>query len=107
MAAHPRAPRPNGSRSEDQHFLRREVLADELVRQVDIRSNDVVVEIGAGTGVLTRPLARRARRVIAVERVEYVLYGRISAPTSSSPRAVCEMYTYRSIDDTSPSSTCR
>ena len=26
-----------------------------------------------------------------VERVEYVLYGRISAPTSSSPRAVCEM----------------
>ena len=26
-----------------------------------------------------------------VERVEYVLYGRISAPTSSSPRAVWEM----------------
>ena len=25
-----------------------------------------------------------------VERVEYVLYGRISAPASSSPRAVCE-----------------
>jgi 23S rRNA (adenine-N6)-dimethyltransferase len=68
VAAHPRAPRPNGSRSDGQHFLRSEVLADELVRQVDIRSTDVVVEIGAGTGVLTRPLARRARRVIAVER---------------------------------------
>ena len=25
-----------------------------------------------------------------VDRVEYVAYGRISAPTSSSPRAVCD-----------------
>jgi 23S rRNA (adenine-N6)-dimethyltransferase len=66
--AHPRAPRPNGSRSDGQHFLKSDVLADELVRQADIRSSDVVVEIGAGTGALTRPLARRARRVIAVER---------------------------------------
>jgi 23S rRNA (adenine-N6)-dimethyltransferase len=68
VAAHPRAPRPNGSRSDGQHFLRSEVLADELVRQADIRSSDVVVEIGAGAGALTRPLARRARHVIAVER---------------------------------------
>jgi 23S rRNA (adenine-N6)-dimethyltransferase len=68
VAAHPRAPRPNGSRSDGQNFLRSEVLADELVQQADIRSSDVVVEIGAGTGALTRPLGRRARRVIAVER---------------------------------------
>jgi 23S rRNA (adenine-N6)-dimethyltransferase len=68
VGAHPRAPRPNGSRPEGQHFLRSAVLADELVRQADIRSEDVVVEIGAGTGALTRPLAERARRVIAVER---------------------------------------
>lgn len=32
-----------------------------------ISSDDVVVEIGAGIGVLTRDIARRARRVVAVE----------------------------------------
>lgn len=68
MVAHPRAPRPNGSRSDGQHFLTSAVLANELVQQADIRPSDLVVEIGAGTGALTRPLARRARRVIAVER---------------------------------------
>jgi 23S rRNA (adenine-N6)-dimethyltransferase len=67
VGADPRAPR-NGSRSDGQHFLRSAVLADELVRQADIRWDDVVMEVGAGTGALTRPLAERARRVIAVER---------------------------------------
>jgi 23S rRNA (adenine-N6)-dimethyltransferase len=32
-----------------------------------VTADDVVVEIGAGTGRITEPLARRARRVIAVE----------------------------------------
>ena len=34
-------------------------------------------------------LAASARKP-NVERVEYVLYGNTSAPTSSSPRAVCD-----------------
>jgi 23S rRNA (adenine-N6)-dimethyltransferase len=44
------------------------VLARELVVQAGIGSDDLVVEIGAGSGALTRPLSERAGRVIAVER---------------------------------------
>jgi 23S rRNA (adenine-N6)-dimethyltransferase len=63
-----RAPRASGHRPDGQHFLRSAVLASELVEQADVRPEDLVVEIGAGAGALTRPLAERARRVIAVER---------------------------------------
>jgi 23S rRNA (adenine-N6)-dimethyltransferase len=68
VGAQRRAPRPSGSRADGQHLLRSAVLADELVEQAGIEHDDLVVEIGAGSGVLTRPLVRRARRVIAVER---------------------------------------
>lgn len=68
MGAQPRVPRPSGSRTDGQHLLRSAVLASELVQQADIGPGDLVVEIGAGSGALTRPLARRARRVLAVER---------------------------------------
>jgi 23S rRNA (adenine-N6)-dimethyltransferase len=68
VGAQPRAPRPSGSRADGQHLLRSAVLASELVQQADIGRGDLVVEIGAGSGTLTRPLAHHARRVIAVER---------------------------------------
>ena len=42
-------------------------LAAELVEQAGVGAGDLVVEIGAGTGVLTEALARRAGRVVAVE----------------------------------------
>ena len=50
-----------------QHFLAGAWLAAELVEQAGVGSGDLVVEIGAGTGVLTEALARRAGRVVAVE----------------------------------------
>jgi 23S rRNA (adenine-N6)-dimethyltransferase len=50
-----------------QHFLAGGWLAAELVEQAGIGDGDLVVEIGAGTGVLTEALARRAGRVVAVE----------------------------------------
>jgi 23S rRNA (adenine-N6)-dimethyltransferase len=50
-----------------QHFLAGGRLAAELVQQAGVGSGDLVVEIGAGTGVLTEALARRAGRVVAVE----------------------------------------
>jgi 23S rRNA (adenine-N6)-dimethyltransferase len=43
------------------------VVAAELVRDAGVRSDDLVVEIGAGEGRLTEPLAGRARRVVAVD----------------------------------------
>jgi len=70
VGARRRAPRPSGSQPDGQHFLRSSLLADELVEQATIRLDDVVVEIGAGSGALTRALAPRAGHLIAVERDE-------------------------------------
>jgi 23S rRNA (adenine-N6)-dimethyltransferase len=50
-----------------QHFLAGGRLAAELVERAGVGPADLVVEVGAGTGVLTRALARRAGRVLAVE----------------------------------------
>jgi len=50
-----------------QHFLRSRSLAASLIAQAPVRQNDVVVEIGPGRGILTRELARRCRKVVAVE----------------------------------------
>lgn len=50
-----------------QHFLAGGRLAAELVEQAGVGTGDLVVEIGAGSGVLTEALARRAGRVVAVE----------------------------------------
>jgi 16S rRNA A1518/A1519 N6-dimethyltransferase RsmA/KsgA/DIM1 with predicted DNA glycosylase/AP lyase activity len=50
-----------------QHFLRSSRLAAELVRDAGVEAGELVVEIGAGTGVLTRALAETGARVIALE----------------------------------------
>jgi 23S rRNA (adenine-N6)-dimethyltransferase len=42
-------------------------LARELARDAGIGRDDLVLEIGAGAGILTAALSERARRVIAVE----------------------------------------
>lgn len=57
--------RPN--KAFGQNFLvDREVLS-RIVEAAEIHAGDQVLELGAGTGVLTRELAKRARRVVAVE----------------------------------------
>lgn len=50
-----------------QHFLLDENLVDLSVREAVVGSEDVVLEVGAGVGVLTVALARRARAVHALE----------------------------------------
>ncbi|NLN43120.1 MAG: 16S ribosomal RNA methyltransferase A [Methanosarcina sp.] len=51
----------------DQHFLIDPGYLDRIVAAADLRPEDVVLEIGAGIGNLTERLARKARKVIAVE----------------------------------------
>jgi 16S rRNA (adenine1518-N6/adenine1519-N6)-dimethyltransferase len=53
-------------RSLGQHFLNSAKIAGRIANTVKIDGN-TVVEIGSGKGILTRQLARRAARVIAVE----------------------------------------
>lgn len=67
MGARSRSSRGGGSRPDGQHFLRSRLIAAELVRGADVGPADHVLEIGAGTGRLTRPLAEYAGRVSAVE----------------------------------------
>ena len=50
-----------------QHFLRSPKLALILIGHSNLKKRDLVVEIGAGSGVITSALAHRVRQVIAVE----------------------------------------
>jgi 23S rRNA (adenine-N6)-dimethyltransferase len=67
VGAHSRSPQTDGARPDGQHFLRSRLIATELVRDADILPTDHVLEIGAGTGRLTLPLAEQAARVSAIE----------------------------------------
>lgn len=50
-----------------QHFLRSPRLALMLIGHSNLKKRDLVIEIGAGSGVITYALSRRVREVIAVE----------------------------------------
>ncbi|MEA2055423.1 MAG: 16S rRNA (adenine(1518)-N(6)/adenine(1519)-N(6))-dimethyltransferase RsmA [Candidatus Thermoplasmatota archaeon] len=50
-----------------QNFLIDSRVAKREVEYADVNSNDVVLEIGPGNGILTKLLAEKARNVIAIE----------------------------------------
>lgn len=59
-------------------------FAEGIVETASIRPGELVLDLGAGTGALTRPLARRSAQVIAVElhpgRAEGLRAGTRSTP---------------------------
>src|SRR5205814_2127576 len=59
-----------------QHFLRSSRLAAELVADAAVANGDLVVDVGGGTGILTRELVRAGVAVIVVER-DPMLAGRL------------------------------
>jgi 16S rRNA (adenine1518-N6/adenine1519-N6)-dimethyltransferase len=61
------ARRPQSKPKLGQHFLAREDLAARIVDALGDISQSTVLEIGPGRGILTSLLARRSRRLIAVE----------------------------------------
>jgi 16S rRNA (adenine1518-N6/adenine1519-N6)-dimethyltransferase len=65
--ARPGAIGPPARKRWGQHFLARPEIAERIVEAARIGADDTVLEVGPGDGALTRPLARRARRVVAVE----------------------------------------
>ena len=51
-----------------QHFLRSPRLALMLIGHSNLKKRDTVLDIGAGSGVITFALSRRVKQVIAVEK---------------------------------------
>ncbi len=58
-----------------QHFLSNPGVLRKIVAAIDPGPGDLIVEIGAGKGILTAPLAERAGRVVAIEKDERLLPG--------------------------------
>lgn len=51
-----------------QHFLRRQSLAERIVRAAGVLDGQVVIEVGPGMGMLTRSLlASKAKKIVALE----------------------------------------
>jgi len=64
-----------------QNFLTDPVALSRIVEAADLSAEDRVVEVGAGLGTLTRPLAERVRQVVAVEldaRLVDILHERLA-----------------------------
>lgn len=51
-----------------QHFLRCRWVVSTMIHAAKLNPNDAVLEIGPGTGVLTKALAKNAGRVLAIEK---------------------------------------
>ena len=55
------------TRPHSKHFLRSQALAAELVHDAGLQPDELVLDLGAGSGRLTAELAGAARHVLAVE----------------------------------------
>lgn len=51
-----------------QHFLVSHSVLQKIIGAAELSANDTVVEAGPGLGMLTRELARRVKKIIAVEK---------------------------------------
>lgn len=59
--------RPPSARPRGRHVLRSRAFADALVRDAGVTPGELVLDLGAGEGMLTAPLVAAGARVVAVE----------------------------------------
>ncbi len=55
-----------------QNFLVNPHVQEKILAACELTPEDIVLEIGPGQGVLTRPLAQRVRKVFAIEKDHYL-----------------------------------
>jgi len=58
-----------------QHFLANPGVLRKIIAVIDPRPDDLIVEVGAGQGVLTTALAEKAGRVVTIEKDERLIPG--------------------------------
>ena len=66
---------PNSIRAKKslgQNFLTCQWAIADIISAARLSSTDTVLEIGPGTGVLTRPLAAKVKKIIAIEKDEHL-----------------------------------
>lgn len=68
-----------------QHFLRCDWVVDTLINAAELKKSDTVLEIGPGTGILTRALAKKAGKVIAVEKDHSLVAHNLYRLTKENP----------------------
>ena len=56
-----------------QNFIVNPSFTEMIVKRAGILPEDIILEIGAGLGALTIPLARRAKKVFAVEKDRQII----------------------------------
>jgi 23S rRNA (adenine-N6)-dimethyltransferase len=61
------------SRPSGRHYLRSRSLAEQLVLDAGVRPGELVLDLGAGRGIITRALRDAGARVVAVELDAHVL----------------------------------
>ena len=57
-----------------QNFCKSEKVAEEIVSAGEVCPDDIVLEVGPGKGILTEKLLEKAKKVIAVEKDEELVY---------------------------------
>ena len=61
-----------------QNFLTSNQIAQDIVDALDIKNDDIVIEIGPGKGILTEKIAKLAKTLIAVE-IDHALIASLKA----------------------------
>ncbi|XP_042496833.1 ribosomal RNA small subunit methyltransferase-like [Macadamia integrifolia] len=78
-------------KSKGQHILKNPLLVDTIVQKAGIKSTDVILEIGPGTGNLTKKLLEAGKSVITVEldpRMVLELQCRFQGPDSNRLKVI-------------------
>lgn len=68
-----RSPRDRRRRSHGQNLLVDHRVVERLLARLDLRDDELIVDVGAGRGALTIPLARAGARVLAIERDRHMV----------------------------------